>query len=317
MSELHPAMQTFMDRQQGKADNTIKARRAGLKRYNGWLADQDLDPTDVTSEHIDQYFSEMQGAGYAPSSIKNHWGTVHVFCKFLSLRDDIEENPMDAEELRRRDYTNSKQRGHIESKEPNYITKEELEELVAHAPPPRLRNKLLIRLMFQTGVRTNEVTRIRLSDIDRDDRSIDIYSKKTGETRTVFYQPSLDFLLEEWLDGGYRHALPTSHDSQYLFVSRETERLSEAMVNPIVSEAADEAGIQEDLFETKNGHTRKRVTPHTLRHSHAVHALKSGIDVRTVQKHLGHASLEMTMQYLDLIDDDVKDAYQADFGSTV
>lgn len=145
--------------------------------------------------------------------------------------------------------------------------------------------------MFQTAVRTNEVTRIRLDDIDREDRSIEIFSKKTGETRTVFYQPSLDFLLDEWLDGGYRRSFPTSHDSSYLFVSRETGRLSDPMVNPIVRNAAEDAGIQEDLYETKQGHTRKRVTPHTLCHSHAVHSLKSGIDVRTVQKHLGHASL--------------------------
>lgn len=182
-------------------------------------------------------------------------------------------------------------------------------------PPPKLRNKLLIRLMFQTGVRTNEVPRIRLDGIEREERSIEIYSEKTGETRTVFYQPSLDFLLDEWLDGGYRRSFPTSHDSSYLFISRETGRFSDPMVNPIIRNAAEEAGIQEELYETKKDHTRKRVTAQTLRHSHAVHALKSGIDVRTVQKHLGHASLEMTMRYLELIDDDVKDAYQAEFGS--
>jgi integrase/recombinase XerD len=78
----------------------------------------------------------------------------------------------------------------------------------------------------------------------------------------------------------------------------------------IVRPAAEEAGIQEVVYTDKNGGQRYRITAHALRHGHGVHALKSGIDVRTVQKHLDHAKLEMTMRYLQLIDSDVKEGYR-------
>lgn len=82
------------------------------------------------------------------------------------------------------------------------------------------------------------------------------------------------------------------------------------MNEKIVKPVAEAAGIKEVLYTDKSGGKQYRVTPHALRHGHAVHAVKSRIDVRTVQQHLGHAGLEMTMNYLQLIDDDVKEGYR-------
>ena len=68
------------------------------------------------------------------------------------------------------------------------------------------------------------------------------------------------------------------------------------------------------MYTDQRGRNCYRNTTHSLRHGHAVHALKEGIDVRTVKKHLGHSKLEMVMKYLQLIDDDVKEAYEG-FGA--
>lgn len=130
----------------------------------------------------------------------------------------------------------------------------------------------------------------------------------------MYYHESLNFLLDEWLDGGYRRALPYAKDSEYLFVTRRDGKMLDQQVNKVVHKAAENACIQEVVFTDKKGHDWHRVTAHTLRHGHAVYSLKCGIDVRVLQKNLGHESLDMTMQYLQLIDEDVRDAYRESWG---
>ncbi|PSP69869.1 hypothetical protein BRC80_10170 [Halobacteriales archaeon QH_9_66_26] len=70
------------------------------------------------------------------------------------------------------------------------------------------------------------------------------------------------------------------------------------------------------MYEDKGGGKRWKITSHALRHGHAVASLKSDIDVRTVQEHMGHSDISMTMKYLRLIDDDVREAYHGKFGTS-
>lgn len=97
-------------------------------------------------------------------------------------------------------------------------------------------------------------------------------------------------------------------ESEYLFVSAQSEKLSKNTAHKIIRRAA--ADINEVVGETQDGGTRWRIGAHALRHGHAVKALKDGVDVRSVQMQLGHRDLSTTMQYLDLINDDVKESYK-------
>lgn len=315
--EMHPYIEHYLDAQQGKAEETVKARRSDLKDFQKWLNSEGYGVEEVDSGKLHQYFSGLQAENYAPATIGGRWESVRQLYEHLQLEDEIEEDeieehPMD--DLKRSRYLDSKERGHVESEEIQYLSKEEVEQLVANVTPPKLRNRLLIRLLFQTGMRANEVTRVRLRDIDRDEHSIKAYSKKTGDTRTVYYQESLDFLLDEWLDGGYRDSFQYAKDSEYLFVTRRDGKMRDEQVNEVVRKAADRAGIQEVIYTDKNGNPRHRVTGHILRHSHAVYSLKCGIDLRRLQIHMGHESLKMTEEYLKVLDDDVRDAYRDNWG---
>lgn len=322
--DVHPLIKKFLKKQQAMSQNTYEVRQGNLRDFDQWLSEQGHDLEGVTPWILDDYFTHQKKEGYAPKTIKGRWDSINQLFKFLSLRDIVDENPIQADEIERKHYTDSKARKHVENDEPSYVTKEEMERLVANVPGPKLRNKLLIRLMWQTGVRSNEVTRIRLSDLsdwngetqelEPDERSIEVYSKKTGDTRTVYYQDSLDFLLTEWLNHGYRASFTYAADSEYLFLTRKGPKVHDERVNPIVKRAAENAGIQEELYADKNNHTRYRITAHALRHGHAVYSLKCGIDIRTISKHMGHESLEMTKRYLNLIDEDVRDAYRKNWG---
>lgn len=298
-----------------KAEQTYATYKTNLKQFDAWVDDRGYDLTEMGALDLEEYFFEMKDEGYAPNTIGSRFESVRGLYNTLCNKfDAIDENPF--ENLRRSEYVTKNTRKHDESNI-SYVTPKEKEALCENVPSPTLRNELLIRLLWQTGARKSEIVVVELDDVDRENRSITLWSNKTKEHRTVYYQSSLDLLFDQWLDGGYRASYKTAEDSPYLFVSERSEHIHVDTVNTkVVKRAAEAAGIQEVLYTDKSGNKRYRITPHALRHGHAVHALKNGIDVRTVQQHLGHADLEMTMKYLQLIDDDVKEGYR-DFSPSV
>lgn len=306
---MDPLIQRHLDRIEARmAESSYETHRCNLRGFQSWLKEQDSELQDLTAMDLEGYFLQLKKDGYAPNTISSRYESVRSLFKRLAGRYEvIEETPF--EDLERKGFVEKRTRKH-DREEISYVSDEEKEALVEHVPSPTLRIELIIRLLWQPGIRNIEAINIELSNLDRDERYIKIWSNKSKEWRPVFYQPSLDVLLDQWVDGGYRSGYLSADESPYLFLTERSEQFGECTIGEkIVKPAAEAAGIQEVMYVDNGGCDRHRVTPHTLRHGHAVHALKSGIDVRAVQKHLGHASLEMTMRYLQLIDEDVKDAY--------
>jgi integrase/recombinase XerD len=296
-----------------KSEGTHSTRKNALQRFNEWLSETDQEPTDVGPMEIEDFLAKLANEGYAPNSISSYLDGVRLFYKFLNRKDIIEENPVDeVDRSNIRSLTNGTKK-HSKT-EIVYVTEEEKEALVEYAPSPQLRNRLLIRLLWQTGVRAHECAGIKLDNIDRDERSIRIYSRKTDDWRSVYYMPSLDFLLDQWIDGGYRDAYGPAAESPYLFPSQRSEQVDYYTIGKIVRKAAEDADIQEIMYEDASGSPKYRVTPHAIRHGHAVHALQCGLDIRTIQKHLGHKNIDTTMKYLQILDDDVRESYHRQFG---
>lgn len=310
---MHEQIQRHLKRIQGKkAESSYKTHRSNLRDFDRWLQDQERELTDLSPLDLEDYFLQQKREDYAPNTISSRYESVRALFKRLAGRyDELDENPFD--NLERKEFVEKRTKKHSRTSI-SYVSKQELEALCDNVPDPPIRNELIIRLLWQTGIRKCELVEITFEDLDRDAREINVWSEKSKEWRTVFYQDSLDVLLDQWLDGGYRATYAPAERSPYLFVTERSEQLATDTVNAkIVKPAAEAAGIQEVMYEDQSGSKRYRITPHALRHGHAVHALKSGIDVRTVQKHLGHSSLETTMEYLQLIDEDVRDAYTAEF----
>ncbi|MFB6236098.1 MAG: tyrosine-type recombinase/integrase [Halopenitus sp.] len=308
-------MKQYLDRVKGmKSNQTFESRRTALRRFSKWLQETDRTVMEIDGLDLEDYLVALSNQNYAPNTIGVYFDGVRNFYGYLERKGEIEESPASNVRQSNLRSVTSGSKKHNNS-DIVYVTAEEKEQLVEHAPEPRMRNRLIIRLLWQTGVRGKELSDIQLEDLDRDSRSIHIYSTKTDSSRTVFYQPSLDFLLDKWLDGGYRDAHVPGDKSAYLFPGKEREKLGPRWIRGAVTTAAERAGIQEPLYEDAGGATRYRIGSHSLRHGHCVHALKSGINIRTIQKQAGHSSLEVTQKYLRIVDDDVKEEYKQ-FGDT-
>ena len=303
-------------------------------QWRPWLREEhDTSVWEAETGHVAKYLRHLSRKDYAQSTMNVRLSAISRFYQelwsmylepgydlpsALTRRyqqegvEDIEEaNPVD--DIKREDFglqgksRTKKADGLAGTDAYPHLTPEEVRELEQHVPAPRRRNELIIRLLFTTGMRRQELAKLRLDGIDRDDRIIEVPAIKSRDGRRVTYPPSVDPLLTEWLDLGGREAVPSSPRSPYLFPTERRDHITEDRVNTMVKEAAGNAGLQEVINVYADGRKMYKVTTHTLRHSYGVQAVKSDIDVRTIQKLMGHANIETTEIYLEIADDDLLD----------
>ena len=153
----------------------------------------------------------------------------------------------------------------------------------------KIRDKVILALLYSTGLRISELTGLISRDIDFDERTIRVRGKGEKDRIVLFDEKTKDLLME-YLD-------LRDSDSEYLFTNRQDNKLSSRYVQIMIKKYADKAGI------------RKKVTPHILRHSFATHLLKNGVDIRVIQQLLGHSSLATTQIYTSVDMDTIKTLY--------
>jgi integrase/recombinase XerD len=294
-------------------ESTKVTRQEFLRPYLRWTTEQDIDVTEVDTRTLRTYLNHLQDSGQSGHTLSNAYTSLKMFYSYLEEeRGLIDESPAEDIDIRSFESVKAVKHGSKRANELRSkggfvsITRDEVEQLIEHADEPRgnpLRNELVIKMLFQTGVRRGELREIKLRDMDRDANppSIEVPTLKVdgNPIRIVYYEPSLNTDLNLWIDGGYRDALPTAKDSPYLFPSDKSEQLGEWVINRIVVDAAEAAGLQESSYTDYNGRSRNSITAHTLRHSFAMECLRSDIDVKTIQSVMGHQKLETTQRYLD------------------
>jgi integrase/recombinase XerD len=153
----------------------------------------------------------------------------------------------------------------------------------------KLRNKLILTLLYSTGLRVSELVTLETDSVDLDERTIRIRGKGEKD-RIVLFDENTQILIEDYLS-------KRSMDGDYLFVNRSGNHLTPRYIQMMIKEYAEAAGI------------RKKVTPHILRHSFATHLLKNGVDIRAIQQLLGHSNLSTTQIYTSVDMQTLKTVY--------
>ena len=172
-----------------------------------------------------------------------------------------------------------------------YLKQAELKALLE--APRRMRDRLILKLLYETGMRVGELAALTIGDVELDTGEITIQqAKRHDEGRKV---P----LVSSWTKTMLRDYIGTRKcRKDPLFVSNKRGPLSRRQMERPVAKYGEAIGLEKD-----------KCHPHVLRHTHAVYALKSGIDLRTLQQNLGHSSIEVTAIYLTMDIDDRKEQY--------
>lgn len=270
----------------------------------GWL-DEYLDQTNQSATDITPAAAEdillALAQKYNGPTGSDRWRTISRFFEYLCKREELAENPCDRwqpKDLGMSNTAKKRQYVHEASDETVYApSPAEIERILTHvrSKQDRLRDQLIIKLLYHTGCRIDEFRQIRLDDLDRNNREIRLRqgTTKNNESRIVRYGRSVDGLLREWLDHGYRDRLK-HHQSPYLIITQKSAQISKSALTDIVKIAAKNAGINEPLYEDAAGNTRWKITAHSLRHACATTMIDNGADIYHVSKYLGHKSVKIT-----------------------
>jgi len=168
-----------------------------------------------------------------------------------------------------------------DGKLPVVLSKEEINKLLESTL--NLRHRLVLMFLYYTGIRLDEIVNLKWGDIDFDRETIHLKITKGSKDRIVFLHKNLKQVLGM-----------ICKKEGLVFMSNLGKKYDKRTIQMIVKNAAAKAGI------------KKRVSPHTLRHSFATHLLEAGADIRHIQKLLGHSSLQTTQIYTHVATRDIK-----------
>jgi site-specific recombinase XerD len=165
---------------------------------------------------------------------------------------------------------------------PEVLSREEIKKLFASAKTKK--SRLIIKMLYYTGMRVSELVNVKQADILLDKQEVVVRGKGKKE-RKIILPEGLVNELRDWI---------AQHKGIYLF--GDEKPLTARNIQKILKNAAKAAGIS------------KKVTPHKLRHSFATHLLESGLDIRIIQMLLGHENLSTTQIYTHITDEIYKKA---------
>jgi integrase/recombinase XerC len=161
--------------------------------------------------------------------------------------------------------------------------------------PVELRDRLILELLYATGIRVSELCGLDVPDVDRGRRVVRVLGKGAKERSVPYGRPAED-ALDGWLRYG-RPSLATAHSGAALLLGTRGGRLQPTTARTVVRRYAEAAGLP-------------HISPHGLRHSAATHLLEGGADLRSVQELLGHAALSSTQIYTHVSIERLRDAYR-------
>jgi integrase/recombinase XerD len=192
-----------------------------------------------------------------------------------------------------------------------YLDRDEIDALLRNVPNPAIRNKLLIKVMLLTGVRAGELVLIKVSDVELGENRIWVNTLKGGDDRYVYFPNSLKIELNDWISN-QRDAV-CQPETEHLFTNRNGNKMSRTRPNRVVRSAAEEAGINEVLYEDAAGRKHYKITSHVLRHTFAHNMLygDSDMDLKTLSNLLGHSTTEETAEtYLHPSEEAIRSKYE-------
>ena len=199
---------------------------------------------------------------------------------------------------------------------PEVLTGEEQNKIIAIFNIRYLsshRNKTMIKLMLNTGLRLSETINLKWRDINLQTGKLKVVNGKGGKDRILWFNNGTLEQLRKWRE----HQSGDIREVEYVFTTRNGNKLKARDVRSMVYRYAKKAGIQEEMekhYKDREGnklletYKEKKVTPHTFRHTFATELLRETGNLRLVQKALGHSSISTTQIYTHIVDTELEKA---------
>ena len=277
----------YLVREKHASQNTVSSYLRDISQFADYLQARGPELLEVTAETVQSYMDWMLSRGKSAASVTRFLASVKSFYNFQIFSGKVKANPAKGVAAAK-----------AERKYPKILTSKEV-DLFLEQPQcvdaKGFRDHAMLELLYATGIRVSELITLDLEDLNLAAGFIHCSSK--GKERIIpLYRTAVKALQDyAWK---IRPQLISDEEETALFVNMNGERMSRQGFWKIIKYYQEKAGIE------------KEITPHTLRHSFAVHLLENGADLRSIQEMLGHADISSTQIYTHVVKGNLKDVYQ-------
>ncbi|WP_209331613.1 site-specific tyrosine recombinase XerD [Lunatimonas salinarum] len=275
------AFEYYLKIERSLSTNSILAYRQDVEKLSRFIQNgyPHVAPKDIRIEHLRPFIATLADLQISEFSHARILSGIKAFFNYLVYEDKITENPAQLLESPK-----------LSRKLPETLNYEEIVRLLEMIPlgsPEGHRNRAMLEVLYSSGLRVSELVNLKVNQIYEEIGFLQILGKGNKE-RLVPVGTDAKKYLNLYLKE-VRHLQPVAKGHEdFVFLNRRGKKLTRVMVFLIIKKLAAEAGI------------RKRISPHTFRHSFATHLVEGGADLRAVQDMLGHESITTTEIYTHL-----------------
>jgi len=288
MLDLIAAYENYLSKVKQASANTISSYMRDIRQFADWLrSTEETDVVDATQLNISDYLAHLEQDGRSGATVSRSLASLKNFYSYVVSSGFLEKTPVTDIRV---------DRG--EKKLPQILTGREIELLLAQPAPvdaKGIRDKAMLEVMYATGIRVTELIDLNLEDVNLDAGIIKCAGSK--KSRVIPLYPAALKALRMYLKDVRGSMLADSQEAA-LFVNVSGVRMSRQGFWKILKHYQATA------------HIEKEITPHTLRHSFAVHLLENGADLGSLQELMGHSDISSTQMYTHMVNQKLKSVYE-------
>ena len=287
MLDLIGAYENYLTKVKQASGNTVASYMRDIRQFAGWLHDEEqMEVVEATQENIKVFLERLESEGRSAATRSRALASLKNFYGYVVSSGFLTESPVVEVKV---------DRG--AKKLPQILTSREIELLLAQpssTDPKGIRDKAMLEVMYATGIRVSELISLDIDHVNLESGVIKCQSGK--KSRTIPLYPEALRALTAYIRE-VRSFLTAVPAERALFVNISGARMSRQGFWKILKHYQTAARID------------KEITPHTLRHSFAVHLLENGADLGSLQELMGHSDISSTQMYTQMVDQHLKQVY--------
>ncbi len=284
---------TYLSVEKNFSEHTTTAYCSDIVSYILWLNGESC--LEVNFDKLREYLHFIQRFDYKKTTIARKIASIRTFYKFLFREKYVDSNPALSLSAPKRP-----------KPLPKFLTPDEVEQILNNVKidtPAGFRNRVILELLWATGMRVSELSNLNFGDINLEENEIRVFGKGAKE-RIVLMSNRAKEYLKQYIDSvrglitAPEYKTPDKNEDSPLFINNTGYRLQNKTIRKVINDTVEKIELP------------KKVTPHVFRHSFATKLIENGADLRVVQELLGHAGISNTQIYTHVSMKHMKDVYE-------